>query len=52
MLLSGFIVLRLQRVIVVYKETKSEATMAFIVEFIYYTRRVTIQESKGVKSIQ
>ena len=35
-------VLRLLKVIVVYKETKSEATVAFTVELIYYTRGVTI----------
>jgi hypothetical protein len=51
-LLWGFMVLGLQGVIVVYKKTKSEATVAFTVELIYYTRGVTIHESKGVKSIQ
>ncbi len=45
-------VLRLLKVIVVYKETKSEATVAFTVGLIYYTRGVTIHESKGVKSVQ
>ena len=45
-------VLRLQKVIIVYKETKSEATMAFTVGLIYYTGGVTIHESRGVKSIQ
>ena len=50
--LWGFMVLRLQEVIVVYKETKSEATVAFTVGLIYYTGGVTIHESKGVKSVQ
>ena len=50
--LWGFMVLGLQGVIVVYKETKSEATVAFTVGLIYYTRGVTIHESKGVKSVQ
>lgn len=50
--LWGFMVLRLLKVIVVYKETKSEATVAFTVGLIYYTRGVTIHESKGVKSVQ
>ena len=37
---------------VVYKETKSEATVVFTVGLIYYTGGVTIYESKGVKSVQ
>ena len=44
-------VLGLQGVIIVYKETKSEATVAFTVGLIYYTVGVTIHESKGVKSV-